>query len=324
MPAWSPDGESIAFISRYYDGWQLSIAAVEGGLPRHLTDRATLNAYPDWHHAVDFADDSNSVSDEPLYEEKASPSPGGYYGDYDLGRLEGVDVGIPLLSDRVDDSFKALRARVLAETGYDFLAELSEALRPIDFYTSDSSYASWHKAGRAIDILWDYNDAYGVPRMELVQETVRGDVYWRIYIKCKEQDGSCGEPLRDLPWSFASWYDGWDTWGEPTLPYPYYYVDFTDLARQYGWRPISSHDEPDFSWKHNWYAFEYWHFQKTEQLLWYTAMQQIYSPDEMADFFSWDKMFKPQSGAVGEEAYIAALKGAPLPPGERYWLLIRP
>ena len=103
----------------------------------------------------DGAQDWQPARGEPvvLYVEQTAPGDG---TPYDLKRLEGIDVGNPWLSDRVDDSFRAMRQRAIDETGHDFYAQLSDAWRAVSYYSEGSSYTSWHKAGRAIDTLLDY------------------------------------------------------------------------------------------------------------------------------------------------------------------------
>ena len=47
-PAWSPDGERIAFLSNRAEGWDLYIVASAGGEPRRLTSGAVADD-PAWH-----------------------------------------------------------------------------------------------------------------------------------------------------------------------------------------------------------------------------------------------------------------------------------
>ena len=93
-----------------------------------------------------------------------------------------------------------------------------------------------------------------------------------------------------------------------------YYVDLTALAREYGWQPISSWDDPDFSWTWHFKAFEYWHYQKTDGLPWYAAMQEVYAQTNLDEYFTYHQMLE-----LGDYPFLIALKGIPLPAEARLW-----
>jgi TolB protein len=94
-----------------------------------------------------------------------------------------------------------------------------------------------------------------------------------------------------------------------------YYVDLTELMAQYGWLRISAHDSPGFHWHTNFVALEYWHFQKTDGLLWYDAMLELFSPELMEEHHRWEVQ-----KAKGAPAWLALAKGIPLPWKERQLL----
>jgi TolB protein len=223
----------------------------------------------------------------------------------------------PYLSDRVDDSFIALRRRLAEEVGYDFLGQLSEATRPYDFFSDTSEYASWHKSGRAIDTLFEYHTADGQV-MEIARDDMGGETYWRIFLRCADQSGACGRPLTINTWDYS--YQARakiapDQGGIEKPVLPDYYVDFTAMAREYGWARIPSwDDDADFSWTWHFKAFEYWHYQKTDDLPWYTAMQEVYPQPRLDPYFTYDQMLK-----MGDYSFLIALKGVPLPADARLW-----
>jgi len=318
-PTWSPDGRLVALAN--WGGWQstesqtLAVLDVDQGWMRQILDRGWLIRDPAWGQPPSVPHPAEGEPESGrLYVEDVSPGEPGQSPSVRLVRLEDVEAPIRRLSDRVDDSFLALRQRILAETGHDYLGQLSEALRPVDFHSEDSEYLSWHKAGRAIDLLWDLRDDRGQPLVEVAQERVGGETFWRLYVRCARQDGSQGEPLTDVVWDTsyeARWGDQPSNGGRPKGVLYGYYADFTDLAWSYGWRRISSHELPNFNWKTNFLALEYWHFQKTEGLVWYQAMREVLDQEELERYFSWEALEE-----LGEDPWLAVAKGIRPPAGE--------
>jgi TolB protein len=230
-------------------------------------------------------------------------------------QLEG---GYSKLSGRVADSFDAMSARLKKEVGYDFLAILSDMLRPIDVKCDETcDTLSWHKAGRAIDTRLDYGNS-----LEVVREDQQGETYWRVFLRTDKQDGTMGEPMKEAPWDFsyrARWVVGRGEGGIPK-PLPYgFYVDFTEIARQYDWQRISSHDGEDLDWKTNKIGAEYWHYQQQDGLNWYQAMREVYSINDVNSIADWNALVK-----LEYDPYLLYLKGIPAPATTWRWNVLGP
>jgi TolB protein len=291
-PTWAPDGQSVATVyeteARSYliasslYGWGLSqeIFSTEGEIsdptwsPEALSERAIVRA-----RSVEPAEDP------PLYTELVQPiaaSPP--YTLTFLADVNGSDERA-LLSDRVDNSFEALRRRVEEETGYDYLSILGSAWRTMDHTPRPGqSRRSWHVCGRAFDVNQAYYDQDD-QRIQLVREDIGNETYWRVYIKAARQDGTMGEPLRVAPWDLKAREDeGLPAvqGGEPTEPIPRgYYVDFTTLAADYGWERVAAL----YRWRYYWPDIEWWHFQKTDDINWWDCMLEIYPPEQIEASF---------------------------------------
>jgi hypothetical protein len=145
-------------------------------------------------------------------------------------------------------SFARARNRLIAWCGRDYLAQLDEALRPVDFVSNKPGVAalSWHKAGRAIDVRQTY-------RYLAVVTDAKYPRYKRLLIRCVNQDGSQG------------WYFGPKTLGRRATPG--WYVDLTGIMLAEGWNRIPAQGN----------VGEWWHFEyRAGARSWQHAMSQVY------------------------------------------------
>lgn len=288
QPTWSPDGQALAFIYRRNERSYLVAANISGwALAQEGYSSSNWMAVPSWSQhvlpvelaqqlAARMAQPESPLYTELLLDTEAHPT------TYKLVGLPGVNNGdtTEKLSDRVNDSFNALRQRVKEETGWDYLSILGDSWRPMNHTPRPGQgRISWHVCGRAIDINQGFlSDGL----IELIREDIGGVTYWRVYIKAAKQDGSLGEPLRDRPWNLSARSKGGLAavqGGELKSEVPQgYYVDFTTLAADYGWERRNALA----GWRTSWFDIEWWHFQKTAGLSWYQCMLELYDEDAIS------------------------------------------
>ncbi len=281
-PAWSPDGTAMSFIFQRQLTSYLIAANTRGwGLAQEGYSTTDWIGSPAWTSATLDPEMEARLQrlmgepEPPLYTELLIST-----GEqYDLVGLPNVNNSnhVHRLSDRVNDSFNAMRQAVYKATGWDYLSILGDSSRSMNHTPRPGQgRISWHVCGRAVDI----NQGFlRQGQLELVREDVGGVTYWRVYIKAREQDGSLGEPLRVAPWDLAARSRGGAATvegGELKAKIPEgYYVDFTTIAADYGWERRNALP----NWRRSYYDIEWWHFQKTEGMSWYECMLEIY-PEE--------------------------------------------
>ncbi len=325
QPAWSPDGQWIAFVSARPTRQPIYIVPAEGGVPHIVDNGPAVASSVTWASSLVASMDDSLNDSRSLYKEQPDPAPTSSGHPYELRRITSarLDGGLSKLSSRVADSFVALQTRIKQEVGYDFLAILSDMTRPVDVRCdSTCDTLSWHKAGRAVDTRLDYSDPRGVGGLEIVREDQQGETFFRVYLRAAAQDGTMGEPLKEAPWDLsyrARWIVGRGE-GGTKKPVPYgFYVDLTELARQYGWEHISAHDDEELDWRTNKLGAEYWHFQKQQGLNWYQAMREAYAESDLKSLVDWDTLARS-----GYDSYLLYLKGIPAPAKAWRWNVLGP
>lgn len=224
------------------------------------------------------------------------------------------------VNELVASSLVAWQQELLAASGWDFLGKTLGSWRAIDqirkreMYAYDYGFLTWHKAGRALDLALEYK-VDGANQMILAREDLGEQIYWRMYLRAAKQDGSQGEPLKESPW--LHWWhivpeedpEAYDAGGK-RLPIPEgYYVDVTALAKRHGWERIAAYAiEGDYHWNTDSNGTEYWHYERTDGLIWWEAMQQIYTPEQLERSVGWQvSLTKAQT----EEMMLS--KGIPTP-----------
>lgn len=290
-PAWSPDKRSVLFVYDQGERSFLLSGSVEAWsvVPQIFVTDGRIED-PSWT-AVQLTPDLTSrlqnidlnAETASLYVEALAEPQAGQPAS--LLFPVAVNAPSPYLNDAVDQSFAALRQRVVEEAGWDFLGQLDGMFEAIDDRPLPGQSArSWNKTGRAFDFY--FREALGfAPQVELVKLELNGEVYWRVFVKTAVQDGSQGEPLRALTWDLQarsgddpSYYEQGGKW-RVAVPEGYY-IDFTALAADYGWLWVPSNS----NWRTYFPDIRYWHYEKREGLTWEEAMRELYSEDELAPF----------------------------------------
>jgi hypothetical protein len=225
---------------------------------------------------------------DQLYIEQERQTEQGLYG---LGSLVGVEAPSPYLSDRVNDSFNALRIAVSARAGSDFFGSLEDALWSLiptqRLPQAGEERLNWHYTGRAFGFNRNLPLVGFPPPVEIVREDIGIYTYWRVYVRVADdaQAGQLGEPLRRMPWDFASRTQGdvqaYNEGGRLRSAMPEgYYVDLTQLAADYGWGRIPARTD----WRANLNTANYWLFVKADGLTWIQAMLELYTEAQLGGF----------------------------------------
>ncbi len=285
-PTWAPSGHAVLYVHCAGARQFLLATSVNGwgAAPQVYLDEHPLHA-PAWSAAAlppGLAIADVLVGDDPPLYLESIADPAAHAPHYTLVTLDEVQVAGPYLNDRVDDSFQALRAEVIEQAGWDFLAALDKIWEPMDAVPPPGlSAESWNKAGRAFDIARDLNSGYR-PLVEVVRELDGATTWWRLYVRTRRQDGSQGEPLRTRPWSFQARYSGnivdYESGGRVKAAIPVgYYVDFTQMAGDYDWERVPA----AATWRTNFPATQFWHHEKRQGLDWDAAMWELYSAKDL-------------------------------------------
>lgn len=199
-------------------------------------------------------------------------------GRWELVELAGVDAPNPLLHDRVDEAFLALKSKLAEKTGWDLLSTLEHAFVPLTSPLFPDMENDWLYTGRAFAVnTLPINAGW----MAVVREDFGQETYWRVYLRARFQDGTQGKPLHNLPWDFDARYRAepgpYEQGGEVSgTALPGYWVDMTDLAMAFGWQRMPALAR----WRSVYSDARFNEFVRTDGLDWQTAMLELY-PQEV-------------------------------------------
>ena len=271
-PDWSPAGDALVWSQNSGEAGVLLFGTMNSfgvvpqsflldGIPRNPDwSGVSLAAEPaGWLTAIEAAPElvlfTESIGDEVVVEaeseETADEAPGiaadvvaaieSITPPVSLRRVLPNDTAdLPFLSDKVDQSYLALRSRIQAETGIDLLADIERMFVPLNAASRPGeSDEIWHKAGRAFDLNSELALGF-TPLIEVVRRDSSDQTYWEIFIRVQNQDGTQGRPMTDTPWDFRARFGDnpadYDEGGRLKDGVPSgYYVSLTELAKDYGW-----------------------------------------------------------------------------------------
>lgn len=292
-PSWSPDGGSLIFTVESLEGTQFVASPfASAGLSTPVIGVPNQASDPVWTRTplaaalVSSGGVGSSVAQSLFIEQVSSRDQDNKLRLNTIGDLT-VARSLPYLNDAVNDSFIALRQETLRQAGWDFLGQLDDAFWDMKRLPDPGEdRRNWYMTGRAFGV--NRNLIAGFPsQIEIVREDLSVDTYWRVYLRVADeaQAGQLGEPLRRMPWDVLSRNSGdvqaYDQGGTLKTEIPSgYYIDFTQLARDFGWLRSPA----GFDWRANYNAINYWLFLKTEDLSWYQAMRELYTDSELGGF----------------------------------------
>ena len=283
LAAWNPSNEKLATVLNGPNEDYLSASSLDGGLllpPRRLPGlvhgllwlTVNLPNPPDSYRAA------SAVTPPALWSLQVTPLSEGPTQRWAVVPLPNVQAPYPQLHDQVDEAFAALRQRVVEEAGWDALASLQNAFVPLTSPLDPGLGNDWLYTGRGFALNSLLANAGW---MVSVREDVGPQTFWHIYIRAQNQDGSEGQPLRDAPWDLNARYNldpqAYDQ-GGAYAPVPKgYWVDFTALARAYGWERQPSLP----NWRAYYGGTRFTEFVLTGGLDWYSALLEIYPPETL-------------------------------------------
>jgi len=142
----------------------------------------------------------------------------------------------------------------------------------------DTFINNWLYTGRAIAINLEPMDA---GYLQVSREEIDGLTYWRVWLKCKDQSGICGEPIQESVWDFNARFNenptGFQNGGQSAPAPAGYWIDFTSYALKYGWERFPA----DASWRSYFPATNVQLFALKDGFTWQQAMLQSYSLEQI-------------------------------------------
>jgi TolB protein len=280
---WNPSKDKLALVLHGPNQDYFSASSLDESLPlppRPLPGlvRGLLWLTLDLPNPPEAYRAASAMTPPALWSPEVTPLSEGPTQRQRLVDLPNVQAPYPQLHDQVDEAFTALRQRVVEDAGWDALASLQNAYVPLTSPLDPGLGEDWLYTGRAFELNSLLTNAGW---MVAVREEVGLQTFWRIFIRAQNQDGSQGQPLHEAPWDLNARYNldpqAYDQ-GGAYAPIPNgYWVDFTALARAYGWERVPSLP----NWRSYFGGTRFTEFVLTGGLDWYSAMLEIYPSESL-------------------------------------------
>ncbi|OGO63793.1 MAG: hypothetical protein A2030_04315, partial [Chloroflexi bacterium RBG_19FT_COMBO_50_10] len=191
-PVWSTDGEIIltslespnrVYLTAYrthYPG--LALPALELPGPVHgISCRKVESTAP----LQAIYQQAAQLTPTPLYAPVLTALPSDNGERYQLSQLVGVQAPQPYLHDMTDESYAALRTRIITDAGWDFLSTLENAYVPLTAPLDPGMGNDWLYTGRAFAL---NNLPINAGWLLVTREDFGSETYWRVYVRPLYQD----------------------------------------------------------------------------------------------------------------------------------------
>ncbi len=286
LPVWRPDGLVLLTSAHLANK-----SALEGYVAANGTPLYPLSPLPGQVNGMDWKNGrlpeliagmslpaNASAPAAALWQPALSTDPLPPGGRFGIVALSDVTAPYPYLHDAVDESFSNLRWQVGLETGWDLLSSLENAYVPLTEPPSPGSGLNWLLTGRGIAV--NPMPVYA-GWMLMSKEEYDGQVFWRVYLKARYQDGSQGQPLSEPPWDINARYAGdpvaYEKGGKFGAIPKGYWVDFTEIALRYGWERLPALT----NWRTYYPGARFNQFVLSEGMDWNTAMAEVLPPEAL-------------------------------------------
>jgi TolB protein len=282
--AWNETAEQIVAVTSGANQQYLTAYGIKGDLllsPTPLQGRVRGLAWglAKMPNPIPAAfDQAAAITPASLWSPQITPGPAVPNQRWYVVPISDVQAPYPQLHDLVDDSFVALRQRIVVATGWDVLASIENAFVPLTTGLEPGFDEDWLYTGRAFAINTLMTDAGWLVAQ---REDIGEQTYWRVYVRANIQDGSLGEPIHNEPWNLSARYaldPSTYEQGGKYAPVPAgYWVDITALAAAYNWERLPSLP----NWRTYYGGSRFTEFALTNGLTWYDAMRELYPPEAL-------------------------------------------